>query len=177
LSSTQLTKSAHQTWVQTERVAHEAWGRLINESPRAAALMHQLVANMDQSAAVVCSHATLAEICGCSVATVKRAITDLVKNQWIQVVQLGGNGGACAYVVNSRVAWAGPRNMRNHAVFSARVLSRASDQDQAALDGPPLRRIPVLRRGEAQLPTGPGEDPPSQPTLDGVELDLPALPG
>ena len=79
VTSPQLTKSAHQTWVQTEREAHEAWGHLIIESPRAAALMHHLVANMDQSAAVVASHGTLSEICGFSVATVKRAISDLVK--------------------------------------------------------------------------------------------------
>ena len=34
------------------------------KSPRAAALMHHLVAHMDQSAAVVASYATLAKICG-----------------------------------------------------------------------------------------------------------------
>lgn len=173
----QLTKSAHQTWVQTEREAHEAWGHLINESPRAAALLHQLVANMDQSAAVVCSHGTLSEICGFSVATVKRAIADLVKNQWVQVVQLGGKGAACAYVVNSRVAWAAPRDMRHMSAFSARVLSRASEQDQVSLEGPQLRRIPVLRRGEAQLPSGAGQTPPSQPALEGLEPDLPSIEG
>ena len=29
--------------------------------------------------------------------------------------------------------------------------------------------------GERQLPTGPGEDPPSQPAIDGMEPDLPSL--
>ena len=175
VTSPQLTKSAHQTWVQTEREAHEAWGYLINESPRAAALMHHLVANMDQSAAVVASHGTLSEICGFSVATVKRAISDLVKNQWIQVVQLGGKGAACAYVVNSRVAWAASRDKRHMSAFSARVLSRAAEQDQASIEGPPLRRIPILKRGDLQLPTGAGQTPPSQPAMDGLEPDLPAI--
>lgn len=171
----QLTNSAHQTWVQTEREAHEAWGLLINESPRAAALMHHLVANMDRSAAVVASHGTLAELCHFSVATVKRAISDLVKNQWVQVVQLGGKGAACAYVVNSRVAWAAARDKKHLSVFSAQVLTRASDQDHLTLDGPRLRRIPILRRGDLQLPTGDGAKPPAQPPLTELTPDLPAI--
>ena len=43
------------------------------------------------------------------------------------------------------------------------------------LDHHELRRIPVLFTGERQLPVGPGEDPPSQPTLPDLEPDLPAL--
>ena len=71
----------------------KAWGHLVHKSPRAAALMHHLVAHMDQSAAVVASYATLAKICGFSVATVRRAVDDLKSRQWIQVVQIGGKGG------------------------------------------------------------------------------------
>ena len=102
LSHPPLTRSARQTWVQTDRAAHEAWGHLVHKSPRAAALMHHLVAHMDQSAAVVASYATLAKICGFSVATVRRAVDDLKSRQWIQVVQIGGKGAANAFVVNSR---------------------------------------------------------------------------
>ena len=47
--------SGPRTWVQTERAAHEAWGNLTMKSPRAAALMHQLVANMGHQNAVVVS--------------------------------------------------------------------------------------------------------------------------
>ena len=111
LSHPPLTRSARQTWVQTDRAAHEAWGHLVHKSPRAAALMHHLVAHMDQSAAVVASYATLAKICGFSVATVRRAVDDLKSRQWIQVVQIGGKGAANAFVVNSRVAWAANRDM------------------------------------------------------------------
>ena len=73
--------------------------------------MHHLVAHMDQSAAVVASYATLAKICGFSVATVRRAVDDLKSRQWIQAVQIGGKGAANAFVVNSRVAWAANRDM------------------------------------------------------------------
>ena len=175
LSHTPLTRSARQTWVQTDRAAHEAWGHLVHKSPRAAALMHHLVAHMDQSAAVVASYATLAKICGFSVATVRRAVDDLKSRQWIQVVQIGGKGAANAFVVNSRVAWAANRDMLPLAAFTARVLASPDEQDAETLDGPPLRRVPILRAGERQLPTGPGEDPPSQPAIEGMEPDLPSL--
>lgn len=171
-----LTDSKRQTWVQTERAAHEAWGHLIAKSPRAAQLMHHIVSHMDQSAAVVASYATLASICGYSVATVRRAVDDLKANHWVQVVQIGGKGGANAFIVNSRVAWAAPRDQLPLAAFSARVLTTATEQDQATLTGPELKRIPhLMHPGERQLPTGPGLEPPSQPTFEGLEPDLPAL--
>lgn len=170
-----LTQSDRQTWVQTDRKAHEAWGRLVHESPRAAALLHTLVAQMDASAAVVCSYKTLSELSGMSFATVRRAIADLKAGQWIQVVQIGGKGGGLAFVVNSRVAWAANRQHIGMAVFSARVIAVASEQEAETLEGPDLRRIPTLYAHERQLPTGRGLEPPSQPALDGLEPDLPAL--
>lgn len=171
-----LTDSKRQTWVQTERAAHEAWGQLIAKSPRAAQLMHHIVAHMDSSAAVVASYATLAGICGYSVATVRRAVDDLKADHWVQVVQIGGKGGANAFIVNSRVAWAAPRDQLPLAAFSARVLTTAIEQDQATLAGPELKRIPhLMHPGERQLPMGPGQEPPSQPSLIGLEPDLPSI--
>ena len=46
---------------------------------------------------------------------------------------------------------------------------------QVLLGHADLRRIPTLYPGEQQLPTGPGEEPPSQPSIPGLEPDLPAL--
>ena len=43
------------TWVQTERAGHEAWAQLIAHAPRAAQLLHILVANMDKSGALIAS--------------------------------------------------------------------------------------------------------------------------
>jgi len=170
-----LTHSTHQTWVQTERIAHEAWGRLTVKSPRAAALMHHLVAQMDQSAAVVASHATLAALCGMSTSTIKRAIADLRDGNWIDVVQIGGKGGALGFIVNSRVGWAASRDKIHMAAFTARVLVIGDEQEDGYLEKPALHRIPILRQGERQLPTGPGEKPPSQPAIDGLEHELPQI--
>jgi hypothetical protein len=123
---------------------------------------------------VVASFATLAGICGYSVATVRRAIDDLRADQWIEVVQIGGKGGANAYLVNSRVAWAAPRDMLPMAAFTATVLASRAEQDE--VDTVPLRRIPhLMHPGERQLPTGPGQEPPSQPTIEGMEPDLPSI--
>jgi hypothetical protein len=171
-----LTQSGKQTWVQTERSAHEAWGRLTVSSPRAAALMHHLVAHMDQQTAVVASHNVLSQITGMSPSTVKRAISDLKAGNWVQVVQIGGKGGALAFIVNSRVGWATDRDKLHLATFSARVLAVGDEQEPGYLDAQPaLQRLPVLHPGERQLPTGPGLEPPSQPSIDGLEPDLPAL--
>lgn len=161
------------TWVQTERATHEAWGMLTTRSPRAAAMAHYLVANMEQSGAVVASYSTLAKITGMSVATVRRAIDDLKADRWIEVVQIGGKGGANAFVINSRVAWAQGRDKLHMAAFSARVL--ADRDEQLHIDDTPLRRVPVLQRGEFQLPSGPGAEPPAQPAFSGMEPDLPAV--
>ncbi|HHU7165614.1 TPA: hypothetical protein ACULG7_005102, partial [Escherichia coli] len=59
------------------------------------------------------------------------------------------------------------------ASFTARVL--ADRDEQQAIDDAPLRRIPTLMPGEQQLPSGPGEEPPSQPAFPGLEPDLPHI--
>ena len=162
-------------WVQTERKAHEAWANLIARKPRAAMLLHHLVAQMGHQNAVVVSQKTLAKLIGCSLRTVQYAIADLIAEQWIQTVKLNGPGTVAAYVVNDRVAWGQPRDQLRLSVFSATVVADADDQDPNALDHSELRRIPSLFPGERQLPSGPGEDPPSQPILPGFEPDLLAL--
>ena len=142
-------------------------------SPRAAALAHFLVANMEATGAVVASYATLSKMSGMSVSTIRRAVDDLKAGRWIEVVQIGGKGGANAFIVNSRVGWAESRNKLHLAAFSARVIADKAEQNY--IDDAPLRRIPTLMPGERQLPTGPAKDPPSQPAIDGMEPDLPSL--
>lgn len=162
-------------WVQTERKAHEAWANLTMRKPRAGILLHHLVANMGHQNAVVISQKTLAGLMGVTDRTVRNAVSDLVAERWIQVVKLNGPGSVSAYVVNDRVAWGQPRGEMVLSVFSAAVVADRSDQDPSTLDTTDLRRIPVLYPGEQQLPAGPGEPPPSQPMLDGLEPDLPFL--
>lgn len=164
------------TWVQTERAAHEAWAQLCAKKPRAAALLHTLVAHMDRRGALVISQTALAELTGTSVATTKRAIADLKAGRWIQTIRIGSErGGALAYVVNSRVAWGDKREHLRYARFDAVVYASSAEQSDADLDGPELRQIPSLAPGEQQLPAGDGEPPPSQAALDGMEPDLPAI--
>lgn len=163
------------SWVQTERAAHEAWASLTARKPKAAQLMHHLVAQMGQQNAVVVSQKTLAKLMGCSLRTTQYAIADLSKERWIQVVKVNGPGSVAAYVVNDRVAWGQRRDQRWLSVFSATVLADVEDQTEQALETSDLRRIPLVYPGERQLPTGPGEDPPSQPSIPNLEPDLPSI--
>ena len=164
------------TWVQTERAAHEQWAKLIGSHPKAAALMHVIVGNMGRHNALVASVPNLQRMMGCSRNTVLRAINVLKSENWIEVRQLGGVGTTNAYIVNDRVAWSGARDGIRYSLFSAAVLVSDNEQPDKAEIGaqPPLERIPSLYPGEKQLPVGPGIPPPSQPSLDGLEPDIPS---
>jgi hypothetical protein len=134
---------------------------------------------MDPSSnAVVASQSTIGELMGgVHRNTVRKAVQVLAAERWIEVLQIGGKGGALAYVVNSRVAWGQSRDAIRYASFGARVLVSSTEQAEEIDGRPPLRQVPVLLRGERQLPDGPGEAPPSQPTMPGMEPDLPAVQG
>jgi hypothetical protein len=171
------TPAAHKPgrWVQTERKAHEAWASLIAKKPRAAMLLHHLVAQMGHQNAVVVSQKTLSKLMSCALRTVQYAISDLVEERWITVVRLNGPGTVSAYVVNDRVAWGQPRDQLRLSVFSATVVADFEDQASDTLEHSDLRRIPTLYPGEQQIPTGQGEEPPSQTIFEGLEPDLPSL--
>ena len=169
---------ARGTWVQTERAAHEAWAGLIGRKPKAAQLLHLLVANMGRNGAVVTSQATLATLMGVSVNTVKRSLTVLGAENWVDIVRVGSErGGVNAYVVNRRDAWADKRSNQRYAAFDARILVSTDEQDAStiAVDRPNLRQLPSLSPGDLQLPAGDGLKPPNQPSIDGLEPDLPSL--
>ena len=164
------------TWVQVERAAMERWAKLAVSNPRAAAVMMVITSQMGRHNALIASQATLAKLAECSLRTIQYAIKALREGGWIEVRHIGPTGTACAYIVNDRVAWSGARDGIRYSLFSAAVLiSDAEQPDQAEIGAqPPLERIPAMYPGESQLPTGPGEDPPSQPPLVGLEPDLPA---
>ncbi len=157
------------TWVQTERKAHEAWAVLTMESPKAAALMHRLVAMMGHQNAVVISQKTIAKLMKCSVDTVQRAIKALERGNWIQAVRLNGPGTVSAYVVNANVAWGESRDQIGRlAVFTASVVADAADQPEGQLERSDLRKIPLIYPPEQALPVGEGE-PGGQPSFEGFE--------
>ena len=171
------TKRSRGQWVQTERAAHEAWAELLRKSPRAAELLHLLVARVGDHNAVVVSQKTLSELMNRNRRTVIRATKDLVDGNWIQVRQVGDRGTVNAYIVNDRVAWSGKRDGIRYSLFSAAVVVSDKEQPERYLDGDEttLQRLPSLLVGEQQLPSGDGLPPPSQPELKGMEPDLPAI--
>jgi len=164
------------SWVQTERKAHEAWAALLRESPRAAELLHLLVARVGEHNAVVISQKTLAGLMGRSIDTVARAIAILRAGRWLEVRQIGDRGTVNAYVLNRNVVWSGPRDGIRYALFSAAVVVSDQEQpDRELIDQrEPLRPLPSLYPGERQVPVGDGLPPPSQPSFLGMEPDLPA---
>lgn len=138
--------------------------------------MHILTARIGEHNAVVVSQKTLAKLMKCSRRTVQRAVDVLVQDRWIELRRIGENGTVNAHIINDRVAWSGKRDGIRYSLFSAAVI--VSDAEQPDRDDighqEPLRKLPSLFRGEAQLPTGDGLPPPSQPFLAGMEPDLPA---
>lgn len=164
------------SWVQVERAAMERWAKLAVEHPRAASVMMTMVAQMGRNNALVVSQKTLAKLTGCARATLQRALDVLKEGRWIDVRQIGPTGTACAYIINDRVAWTGARDGIRYSMFSANVVVADFEQpDSTELDHQkPLERLPAVFKGEHQLPTGPGLDPPTQPPLIGLEPDLPA---
>jgi hypothetical protein len=161
-------------WVQTERASHEAWAALSINSPKASALLHVLAANVGADNAVVASQKLLAKMMRCHPETVKRALAELVAGNWIAVQRVGGAPNV--YVLNSRVVWYGARDGIRASRLHATVLLDADEQtDKGLANQEPLRQVPDLFPGERQLPSGPGMEPPSQPSFSGFEPDLPAI--
>ena len=170
-----LAKKPRGHFVQTDRAAHEAWGRLAVKSPAAGALLHVLVANVGEQNAIVASHKILAKLMGSSPATVKRALKTLEAGNWVEVVQIGASGTVNAYVLNSRVAWTEGRDKLRYSRLQAEVLVAEDEQPSGALSAAKeeLHRLPRL--GEVQIPAGPGLPPVSQPFFTGFEPDLPSV--
>lgn len=126
---------------------------------------------------MVVSQAVLAKMMGCNRRTIIRAVEDLIAGNWMEVRQIGDRGTVNAYVLNDRAVWHGARDGLRYSLFSARVIvSEEEQRDRGELgQQEPLRRLPRLFSGEQQLPTGDGLPPPSEPTIPGLEPDLPAL--
>ena len=168
-------RRAKRHFVQTERAAHEKWAMLGVKHPAASALLHLLAANVGENNAVVASQKVLANLMGSSTSTVKRALKVLEEGNWIEVAQIGQSGTVNAYVVNSRVAWTEPRDQLRYARLKADVLLSSEEQPKpVGTDKPPLHQLP--RIGEMQIPSGNGLPPPSEPSLPGMEVDLPGMP-
>lgn len=163
-------------FVQTDLATHEAWSQLTMDKPAAAALLHKLVVLADRDNTIIASHSVLAEHMGVSAMTIRRALKVLIEGDWIDVAQIGGAGTVNAYVLNATVAWRKRRDGMKFATLRGTVLLSGSEQGERTLSeqSRPLRPLPGMHAGEAQLPSGSGLPPVSQPSLPGMEPDLPA---
>ena len=161
------------TFVQTDRATHEAWAKFSIKRPAASAVLHYLTANVGHHNAVVIPQKTMAKALGVSDRTVRRAVEDLAEGNWVQIVRIGA-GRECAYVLNDRVAWADKRDNLRLSRFSAEIVADAEDQSEHTLSGPELYQLPDMFPDEAQLPSGAGLPPTSQPFFDGMEPALPS---
>jgi len=139
--------------------------------------MHLLAARVGDHNAVVISQGTLAQLAGASRRGVQNAIAILERERWIELRQIGDRGTVNAHVINDRVVWTGARDGLRTSLFSAVVVvSEAEQPDREDLGSQlPLRAVPRLFPGESQLPVGSGLPPPSEPTLPGMEPDLPSV--
>ena len=155
------------TWAQLNLAASEDLRGLMRRNQYSAQLVLILIEKMmpGGGGVVVCSRQAMRELLECSMPTLERALRLIIEEGWAQRIRIGG---AHALAINSRVAWVGARGDLSHAVFTATVIASRSEQDAIALNPPPIRNIPVLRRGELPLMEGAGQKPPSQPDLDGV---------
>lgn len=145
--STPLPSRATGTWVQTDRAAHELWAEFLSLKGAATAsrVLHILIARMEDKNVYVISQAALADELTVDPRTIRRAIAMLRDHRWIQTINIGGaKSGVQGYVVNSRVAWQGPRDGIRWSEFDAKVFAREQDQDGSIDDQLPLRRIPSL---------------------------------
>ena len=155
-------------FVQISTASLEAWSNFTIENPRASSVLLRMIKLMGHQNAVVVSQDTLASLCKCSVRTISRAVDDLEKGKWIQVVTVGKKGTVKAYIVNSAIAWGEKRENMRFSVFHANVVADASDQNYDVETFEPLRQLPLVIPPEVVIPYGDGE-PGGQGLLPGME--------
>jgi len=153
-------------FVQVSRSYLREMRGLARKSPVAHEILYYLVEHMGRTTnAVVCSRNVLAEVTGCSIATVGRAIRVLKDDNWIDTVKIGN---ASAYCVNERAFWQAGRNQRQYAVFSATVIAAASEQDSDFREKAKQRLtyIPVIEDSDIAVAGNDPLPPPDQQDLD-----------
>ncbi|MDP9666638.1 UNVERIFIED_ORG: Fe2+ or Zn2+ uptake regulation protein [Pseudomonas cremoricolorata] len=161
------TNAENYNFVQLSRNYLKEMRGLARKSPVAHEILYYLVEHMGRTTnAVVCSRNVLAEVTGCSIATVGRAIRVLKDDNWIDTVKIGN---ASAYCVNERVFWQAARNQRQYAVFSATVIAAASEQDSDFREKAKqkLTYIPIIEDDNRMLVnTDESLPPPDQADMD-----------
>lgn len=131
-------------FVQLYRSAIRAMRNLAFEAPMAQGVLLVLMERMNRRNALVASQSTLSKLTGKSRKTIQRALAELQKRNFIEVVKVGN---ISVIVVNKRVAWTTDIALRDKlAGFDAQVIVSASEQDHPERLGnePPLVALPPV---------------------------------
>lgn len=131
-------------FVQLYRSALRAMRQLAFDAPKAHGVLYVLLERMNQRNALVASQGTLSKITGQSRSTIQRALAELKKRNYIEIVRAGN---VSVIVVNKRVAWTTDTALRERlAVFDAQVIVSEGEQYQSdRLDNePPLVQLPPM---------------------------------
>lgn len=131
------------------------------------AVLYVLLERMNQRNALVVSVETLCKLTGKSRSTVSRALSELRRRNYIDVLRAGN---IPVMVVNKRVAWTTDTILREKlAIFDAQVILSAKEQDELTqFENPkPLTQLPPLL-----VPPEIGSMLDDDPTIAGQQ-DLP----
>ena len=140
----QSLKKSPADFVQITRGYLQDMRILARRNPAAHQILWLLTERMNKSNAVVMSQATMSQILGYSQSTIKRGISLLKSECWIQTLNIGT---ANAYIINSKVLWRNHSGKR-YASFYAEVVVSAEEQSRAVeeWDKIELRQLPVLKK-------------------------------
>lgn len=140
-------------FAMVEKQALHNLDSLMREDMNAARLIVSLIRLLEPGTGgvIVISRKTIQELLGVSESTVARCLRTLSNGGWVQRMRIGG---AYALAVNKTVAWVGPRGEMDRAVFSATVVASRSEQDEAGLNPPALKQLPMTQLDESVLPAG-----------------------
>lgn len=140
-------------FVQIQREAMPAIGRLAEKHPSAFQIIWHLADKCSRQNAVCITQQALAKRLNLNIQTIKIAIRYLAENNWIEIIKIGKTN---AYVLNSRVVWKTDITGR-WAVFHATII--ADEADQAELtkrkQNETLKQMPILGYRETAILTGP----------------------
>lgn len=159
--------TTNKDFVQVSRKYLQDLDTLAFQSKPARKLLTTLVLAMDRQNAVVVSQDVLAKMTGMSKATIKRAVSHLREQKWIEVVK---SGTANIYRINKYVFWQS-RAEGKFAAFGASVLISWDEQDDFTQQLEPkdkLRQIEGIH-GDDVVVTGTAlgsDDPPEQAQID-----------
>lgn len=131
-------------FVQLYRSQMKALRTLCLEAPMAHAVLYVLMERCNERNALVASYSTLSAITGKSRRTIARALDELRRRNYIEVLKAGN---VSVIVLNKRVVWTTDTSLRlKLASFDARIVISADEQDEPHRLGsePPLVKLPPV---------------------------------